>query len=361
MHRAVTLPGRLALLGVATLLGAGLAAAEDRPESRPLDAGTGEGASAVSSERPFFHGRRPRSEGAVQAAVEDEALARWNVGGSSDPDCASNRRGFHVAPRVKVDIDVREGRLPAKSAKQGELSELAVLAQTRNRGYWPLRLCYQEGLRAAPKLAGKTAVHMTIGRSGHVAHARLLTTELRDHEVATCVASRLGALSFAPAPRRRVEVDVTVDLNPGDAVLPDTCTAEDPESVPDAVPSALQDALEARLPALESCYAAGLERDPALWGRIAFELDVAPDGRVRKVGQHDSRFPDTGVVACGARALEGLGLPSPAEGGTRLVWGVRFGQAPSDRVAAERTNPPGTPAAKSLVAEPTRPRLRLAP
>src|SRR5262249_45722571 len=133
---------------------------------------------AVRPEPVRGPGPRARPDGAVQAAVADEDLARWNVGGTSDPRFVSNRPGFHAAPGVMVETTVRGGALPARSNGKGVLSELAVLAQTRNHGYWPFRLCYETGLRQNPKVRGKSSLHVTIDTRGHVSASRVANTEV---------------------------------------------------------------------------------------------------------------------------------------------------------------------------------------
>src|SRR5882672_4630573 len=98
------------------------------PAGAPPSLGPGAGVFSPDGVRPEAvraSGPRPRPDGAVQGAVADEELARWNVGGTSDPRFASNRPGFHVAPRVMVDTLVRAGQLPARSNRKGVLSELA--------------------------------------------------------------------------------------------------------------------------------------------------------------------------------------------------------------------------------------------
>ena len=101
-------------------------------------------------EQPFKLFERPRLPGAVQAAVHDELLARWNVGGTGDPTFISNRSNYHPGARVVVDTTVVAGRLPVRSRhgrRRGVLSQQGLLAQSRTQGYWPFRLCFEDGLR----------------------------------------------------------------------------------------------------------------------------------------------------------------------------------------------------------------------
>jgi hypothetical protein len=316
-------------------------------------------------------GERRRADGPVQASTEDEAIARWNIGGSSRPEYPSNRAGFHVAPRVMVDTVVRGGHLPARSAAKGTLSQLAVLAQSRNRGYWPFRICYEEGLRRDPALRGKVEARFTVGRSGKVTGSRLLNSSFKDREVARCVATRTQALTFSPAPSRRIDVDVTVELNPGDAPLPSVRLREEPapgvpatvrtpparEPSPAVLREALKEssaALEARTPDLVGCYTSGLLRDPGLWGRIGLRIRVAEDGTASAVAQHESRFPDSSVVSCVAAVVKSVPFCKTLAHPVELEWGARLG-APSLPGA---TSPAGA-AEKSVVADTTGARLPL--
>jgi hypothetical protein len=292
---------------------------------------------SVTAESPAVDPRR-RPEGAVQASLEDELRARWNVGGNSDPAFVSNRAGFHVAPRILVDTVVTSGRLPASSSSSNSgrrrktgLSQVGVLAQTRNRGYWPFRLCYEAGLRPAAKLKGKTHVRMVIGRNGKVTSSRLGSTELADRNVATCLVARTRTLRFSPAPERTAEVDVTVDLSPGDAPLPGSGIER--EGI-DEAPSGTLD-LKAMGPALAgalapaaSCYEEGLARDRALWGRLGIRVEVNAEGTIRSVHEEESRFPDSRVAACVLASVADLRVLAPVGGATHFVWGLRFGSVP---------------------------------
>jgi hypothetical protein len=292
--------------------------------------------SPATPEAPLPLGPRPRPDGGVQASVADEDLARWNVGGSSDPAFPGNRPGFHVAPRVKVDTVVRAKRMPEQSSRKGVLSKLGVLAQARNRGYWPFRLCFEAGLRGDAALKGKTHVRITVGRDGRVSAARLLATELRRPDVATCLVSRSRALHFAPGPPRRTDVDTTIDLSPGDAPLPviDTAGSSSAPGPGTIDAGALASALGAALPAIAACFAGGTARDPTLWGRLGLRVDLGADGAVRRVEQLDSRFPDREVAACTLSVVQGLALPPPSGGASGFTWGVRLGAPP-------QATPPG--------------------
>jgi hypothetical protein len=284
-------------------------------------------------EAPYQIGTRLRPDGAVVASVADEDVARWNVGGTGDPAYVSNRQGFHVAPRVVVDVAVRSGKLPLHAAEKGVFSETALLAQARSHGYWPFRLCFEDGLRENGKLHGKTDVRVRIARDGRVVSSRLGPSELRDDSVQRCLNERARALHFTPGPRRAVDATLTVDLSPGDAPLPDARAGSDANADSghlDVAATAL--ALSDASASISTCYLGALAADARLWGRLALQLDVGSDGVVRKVVEHDSRFPARQVVTCAVAAMNGKRLPPPAGGPASVVWAVRLG-APLDTPA----------------------------
>ncbi|MFO7180334.1 MAG: AgmX/PglI C-terminal domain-containing protein [Pseudomonadota bacterium] len=127
-------------------------------------------------------------------------------------------RKYHPAVRVLVETNVVLGTLPARG--RHTLSRERLLHLARSRGYWPFRRCYEAALRKDPGVEGHTRVRMTIGDDGDVTAARLLETKLPREEGAACLVRAVRALSFDPAPRRRIDVDVTIKLWPGDAPPP---------------------------------------------------------------------------------------------------------------------------------------------
>jgi len=323
----------------------------------------------VVAESAYATHAPPRAEGAVVASVADEEIALWNVGGTSRPDHVSNKRGFHVAPRVLVETRVLSGRLPDRSRKRGSLSQVGILAQTRNHGYWPIRLCYEASLRGEPKLRGKATVRLSIARSGRVSASRVVASEPALRPVATCVAEKLRRLGYSPAPPRRADVDVSIELSPGDAPLPGAALGSSPPA-PGPLPIPVRPWLDAgpAVAALEpaaartgQCYAQARAQDPGLWGRLALRLRLDEAGQVLEVGEHESRFPSSDVVACARAALQGLRLPRPLGGGADLVWALRLGEPPppAEPALAENTATPAAP--QGTVAESPPIRVRVGP
>lgn len=299
----------------------------------------------VQIERPYPLHHRPRPSGEIAAAVHDEHLARWNLGGSSDPSYPSSRAGFHPGTRVIVNATVPGARIPERppvDRRTGRptptLSRHAIEAQARREGYWPFRLCMEDGLRREPDLAGKAVVDLSLGPGGRVTGARLIQATLEDEGVEGCVVAAARKLSFSPPPERRLRVRLEIALAPGDAPVlqvgpPDGWTAPTPGRIDlDAAHRSLLTAL----PALQECYAAGLERDFGLWGRLELRIDLEAEGSPVNVSEGESRFSDPLTTRCACDVLRRMDLPAPEGGAATLVVGVRFG-GPDDReVETER-------------------------
>lgn len=272
------------------------------------DAATG-ALPAFEIEPPYPPGRRPaRPTGAVAASVADEELARWNLGGNGDPAHPSNRSGYH--PAVRVTVDTKPLRpIPERSASRDVLTAPRLLARARSVGYWPFRTCFEALLRRTPDAkGGTTRVRISIAPSGRVTAARSLTSDLTDPDAVRCIRDAARSLRFSPAPARRLDVDLSVELWPGDAPLPPLATDGEPRPF-DA--RALAARIDARASDLARCYAEGVARDPRLWGRIALRISVGTDGAVHHIREDESRFPDPDVVACLSRELRRLD-PIPA-------------------------------------------------
>lgn len=288
----------------------------------------------VERELPYKTFQRPRPPGPVLAAGEDETLGRWNLGGTGDPDFISNRAGFHPGSRVVVDTELVAGQLPAKSGPG--LSRRALLAQSRSRGYWPLRVCYEDALRRDAKLSGETRVRFTIARGGHVTRAHVERTAL-DEEAGRCLSLAVENLRFEPGPAAGlVAVDLSVKFWRGDAPLPATGPApgklfENPGRLE---PSVVAEVLAPALPEVEACYARGLVRDSALWGRLGLRVDLAADGTLLSVHEDESRFPDPEVSECVIGQVGQLRFPAPAGGPLSFVQAFRLGTPPTPSEAA---------------------------
>ncbi len=289
----------------------------------------------VELERPFKLYERRRPKGEVNAAGLDEKLARWNLGGTGDPAYISNHAGFHPGARVRVDTRVTRGKLPKvapydrrRGRRVKVLSETSLLARSRARGYWPFRLCFEDGLRRDQTLHGMSELSLRIGGNGRVARARLVRTKLGDKAVAECLVDAAKQLPYLSPPRgRSIDVALTVKLWPGDAPVP---LAEAPANAPEN-PGALNsdavaEAFEATRGELEHCYEKGLDKDRELWGRVQVRIDQDEKGRVRRARQDESHFPDRAVASCVVSVLRSVAWPKPKGGALSFVVAARFGE-----------------------------------
>lgn len=273
----------------------------------------------VTDETPYPPGLRARIPGAVAASSDDEAIAKWNRGGTVAGDAPPTPSGKvpHPAPRIKVDI----------LKMSGHISEAEVLRQARSKGYWPFRLCYEEGLRRSQKMHGTVHVRLTIGPSGTVRSAQKVTAEVEDPTVVGCIVKAARGLAL-PAPERGTpSVTLEVSLWPGDDAVhsPGSPEGKKPHA---ADMTALLTALRSHLPEVRSCLVEGQKRHPGLWGRIGVRLRIRAAGEIVDASEIESRFPDPDVTFCVMKAFAHTDVPAPREE-LIIVYPLRLG-APSE-------------------------------
>jgi outer membrane biosynthesis protein TonB len=76
-------------------------------------------------------------------------------------------------------------------------------------------MCYQDGLRTNPALAGRVSVRFVIGRDGTVSSAGNGGSDLPDSGVVSCVVRAFYSVSF-PAPQNGiVRVTYPIVFSPG--------------------------------------------------------------------------------------------------------------------------------------------------
>jgi hypothetical protein len=238
----------------------------------------------------------------------------------------SNRPTFHPGARVIVELEAvgRFGRNRGRTPSP----ERRYLAQARKHGYWPFRLCFEEGLRQNPKLHGKTELRVSVDQLGRARAVRLVATRLEDQAVAACLGDRVRELVFGPP--MRAELRMTVELWPGDAPIepapPSSDAARDNPGKLDS--EALLAVVRAARPDLVRCYEQGLTRDPGLWGRLELRFDQDERGRLGRLGEQQSHFPDRKTALCVVESLRSLAWPRPSQGRLSWVLGLRFGHPP---------------------------------
>jgi hypothetical protein len=229
-------------------------------------------------------------------------------------------RAAHPAPRVRVDV----------TKVIGHVRDEDVQRVARSKGYWPIRLCYEEALRRAPHLRGEFELRVTLGHGGAVQEVHRGPSHLDDREVVSCVAKGVRKLSLTPA-RGGATANLLVSLNPGDEPV----TGHGPPPAWPVDPEELRAGLRTELPAVEDCYRQGLRRDPGLAGRIAMRLHVVASGQIREANEVEAHFPDPAVKAC---ILDVFRKATVRTGGKDVVaiYAVRLGsKADADDAGAQ--------------------------
>jgi hypothetical protein len=340
---ASTSPASQASLALADASAGALDSAEGRDEtsagndpgsnvaSAAIEAGASSGDNAtaaieaqVTDEAPYAPGLRARLSGAVAASSEDEAIARWNRGGTVAGEAPPTPTGKipHPAPRIKVDV----------LKISGHVSEAEVLRQARSKGYWPFRLCYEEGLRRSQKMHGTVHVRVTIGSNGAVRGAQKVAAEVDDPTVVGCIVKAARGLSLASPERGTPSVTLEVSLWPGDDAVHSPAPPEGKKPRA-ADPSALLSTLRSHLPDVRSCLIEGQRRHPGLWGRIGMRLRIRAAGEIVDATEIESRFPDPDVTFCVLKAFAHTDVPAPHEE-LIIVYPLRLGAPPELREGA---------------------------
>lgn len=274
----------------------------------------------VTTERVVHDGERQRPTGAIAAAVADEELQTWNIGGRTDANHVSNRSGYHPGTRVRVDA---RPRLSAKflRSRAGTALGQRVVATLRNRGYWPFRNCFEEFARVHPDRGGKTELQLSIDGGGSVRQARLLRTDVKQGSIAQCIAAAARRLRLEPSHFRRLDVDVTIALWPGDVpLLPlearTNANCKDIEPDSQSVHSIETDVV--------GCMQAAREKDPKLWGRLALAFTVDPGGHPADISEQYSTFGDADAVRCVVERLQTLAFAPRSPSCSRLIAAWRL-------------------------------------
>ena len=204
-------------------------------------------------------------------------------------------RPFHPAPGIVVDVmDATGGASAAELQRTG-----------RNVAYWPVRHCYEEGLRRDQHMGGKVDLDLAVAPGGAVDRASITGATLHDESVVLCVAREAAHLALSPG-ESATSAKMELTLSTGDEPVP----------VPHAMPHAddLREALRASWPAVKQCYAGELAKHADTGGRIELRFHVRPGGEVAEVAEGDTRFGDVEVTRCVLGVYRGAKLPGVAHG-----------------------------------------------
>ena len=310
------------------------------------DTGALHATTELSFEQPYPVDARPRAASPLQALADDEELARWNAGGTDDPNYPSSQASFHPGTRVVVDAHFA-GRAGGKPRATGRgLSAERVQAQARSKGYWPFRLCFEAGQREQKGLGGETRVRFTISARGTVSAARLVASELHNGTSSACLVTELRKLRFSPPPAKHVEVVASIRIWPGDAELPPVSDSP-PQPIDTAGgfdPAAVRVRVANRQAELTACFSEARRSDPNLWGRLALAVVLEVDGTVHRVSEVESHFPNAAAARCAAAALSTILFPSVSGKPFSFVLAMRLvpsnAAPPSDVARADASEPP---------------------
>jgi hypothetical protein len=115
--------------------------------------------------------------------------------------------GSHAtrAPSIRQGTTQVNGRLPPE-----------VIQRIVRQNFGRFRLCYENGMRTNPNLAGRVAVKFVIDRSGAVSTSSDGGSDLPDQGVVQCVVRGFGNLSFPQPEGGIVTVVYPIIFNPGE-------------------------------------------------------------------------------------------------------------------------------------------------
>ncbi|MBL8740955.1 MAG: AgmX/PglI C-terminal domain-containing protein, partial [Myxococcales bacterium] len=137
--------------------------------------------------------------------------------GTTRPPTNPNGQGFGAGGGGRLGGD--HSQKPA-SVKMGATSVAGrlppeVIQRIVRQNFGRFRLCYENGLRNDPNLAGKVSVSFEITRQGSTSKVSS-TSDLKDKSVASCVEKAFTTLSFPQPEGGVVKVTYPIMFSPGD-------------------------------------------------------------------------------------------------------------------------------------------------
>jgi len=126
-------------------------------------------------------------------------------GGGGGAGYGMGHGGSTHQARLRQGVTTVNGRLPPE-----------VVQRIVRQNFGRFRLCYEDGLRRDPKLAGKVAIKFIIDRQGNVANvSRDPSTTMSDAAVVSCVQRGFSSLVFPQPEGGIVTVIFPVIFDPG--------------------------------------------------------------------------------------------------------------------------------------------------
>ena len=107
-------------------------------------------------------------------------------------------------PEVRMGASSVSGKLPPE-----------VIQRIVRQNFGRFRMCYENGLKNNPTLAGRVAVRFVIGRDGGVASVGNGGSDLPDAAVVNCVVRSFSGLSFPAPDGGIVTVTYPISFSPG--------------------------------------------------------------------------------------------------------------------------------------------------
>jgi hypothetical protein len=179
-------------------------AGEDSPRPRPqgvvyLVLGAPVTAQALGSVAARLEARGFTPIAVAGDAVPGRPSERLAVTGSGTGLGAGRSDTASRVARVRMGSVSVSGRLPPE-----------VIQRIVRQNFGRFRLCYEKGLEADPKLAGRVAVRFVIGRDGAVSNVADAGSDMNSPSVVSCVTRAFQGLSF-PEPEGGI-VSVTYPI-----------------------------------------------------------------------------------------------------------------------------------------------------
>ncbi|HVY45615.1 MAG TPA: AgmX/PglI C-terminal domain-containing protein, partial [Minicystis sp.] len=144
-----------------------------------------------------------------------------NIGGLGHGAGLGDGQGFgpggfgrghgHLQATHHVGVPVMHG---TATSVNGRLPP-EVIQRVVRQNFGRFRLCYENGLRAQPSLAGRVAVRFVIGHDGSVSQAANGGSDLPDAGVVSCVTRAFYGLSFPAPDGGIVTVTYPIAFSPG--------------------------------------------------------------------------------------------------------------------------------------------------
>ena len=130
------------------------------------------------------------------------------------------------APRVRSGGASVSGRLPPE-----------VIQRIVRQNFGRFRLCYENGLRKNPDLAGRVAVRFVVGRDGASTSAGNGGSDLPDAEVVSCIVAAFRGLRFPEPEGGIVTVVYPISFSPGEGSSSAPSTSSTPSASSTSTPS----------------------------------------------------------------------------------------------------------------------------